>query len=170
MSEAVKGTRLIYKYRVYVPSGAAPAASAIAFTTENTRTKSKDADSTATKDGSIRTPGASEQEIESVSIFQKGDTFIDALETAMDNDSLIEIWEIDLDAPASGTSSQNKYDARYFQGYITEMEKTSNAEEYVEISLTFGINGNGVTGQATVTDAEIEAASYVFADTTQRTS
>ena len=53
----------------------------------------------------------------------------------------------------------------YFQGYLTELEKTSNAEDMVEISLTFGCNGNGKTGYVTVTEEQQEAADYVFTDT-----
>ena len=48
---------------------------------------------------------------------------------------------------------------------MTEFEKTSNAEDMVEISLTFGINGKGVKGDVTVTAEQQEAASYVFVDT-----
>lgn len=49
--------------------------------------------------------------------------------------------------------------------YLTELEVTSNAEDNVEVSLTFGINGNGQDGWATVTAKQQEIASYVFTDT-----
>lgn len=35
----------------------------------------------------------------------------------------------------------------------------------MEISLTFGINGNGVSGYATVSEEQKEIAAYVFRDT-----
>lgn len=35
----------------------------------------------------------------------------------------------------------------------------------VEVSLTFGINGSGVDGYATVSQEQQEMANYVFADT-----
>ena len=35
----------------------------------------------------------------------------------------------------------------------------------MEVSLTFGINGNGQDGWATVTAKQQEIASYVFTDT-----
>lgn len=162
MATAVKGSKIMYKYRVWASSGAG-AAEHIAFTTENTRTKSKDADSTATKDGTVRTPGQGEVEIECTSMLKKGDTFIGTLEDAMDNDSLLEIWEINLEEAGTGA---NKYKSRYFQGYLTEIEISSAAEDFAEVSLTFGINGNGVKGDATVTSSEIAQADYVFADTT----
>ena len=98
-AEAVQGKDLVYLYRVQKNAASADAV-AMAFVTENSRTKSKDADSTATKDGAIRTPGASEVEITATSILAKGDTLFDELEEAMDNDELIEIWEANLEESA----------------------------------------------------------------------
>jgi TP901-1 family phage major tail protein len=168
-AEAVSGKKIVYLYRI-LSTATSKAAAALAFTTENSRTKSKDADSTETKDGSIRTPGATEVEITATSILAKGDTFIDELEAAMDSDALIEIWEANLEEPAAGTGNTNKFKGRYYQGYLTEFEKTSGAEDFVECSLTFGINGVGVAGDVTVTAQQQEIAAYVFADTTAKTS
>lgn len=165
-AEAVAGKRIVYLYRI-AKDAATKVAWQIAFATENGRTKSKDADATATKDGSIRTPGTAETEITATSILSKGDTNIDALEDAMDSDELIEIWEANLDEPAS--NGQNKFKGMYFQGYITEFEKTTNAEDNAEISLTFGINGSGARGEVTVTAEQQEQAAYVFTDTTVQT-
>lgn len=58
----------------------------------------------------------------------------------------------------------NKYAGRYFQGYVTEIEQASNAEDMVEMSYTFGINGKGAKGDVTVTNEIAEAAEYAFAD------
>lgn len=159
---AVSGKKLVYLYRILEDAATTDGAT-LAFTTENSRTKSKDADSTETKDGTIRTPGAAEVEITATSLLAKGDTLIGNLEDAMDNDKIVEIWEANLEEPASEGS--NKFKGTYYQGYITEFEKTSNAEDYVECSLTFGINGAGVKGDVTVTVAQQELANYVFADT-----
>lgn len=162
-AKAVSGKKIVYLYRVL---GGTSAAAALAFTTENSRTKSRDADSTETKDGAIRTPGATEVEITATSILQKGDTLIDELEVAMDEGKLVEIWEANLEEPVDGDDS--KFKGAYYQGYLTEFEKTSNAEDFVECSLTFGINGTGVKGDVTVTAAQQEIAAYVFADTTAK--
>ena len=160
-AEAVSGKKVVYLYRV-LNSAATKAGATLAFTTENSRTKSKDADSTETKDGAIRTPGAAEVEITATSILAKGDTLIEELEEAMDGDDLIEIWEANLEEPGTG---ENKFKGRYYQGYLTEFEKTSNAEDFVECSLTFGINGVGVKGEVTVSAEQQEIAAYVFTDT-----
>lgn len=162
-AEAVQGKKLVYQYRV-AKKAATDSAVAMAFVTENSRTKSKDADSTATKDGSIRTPGASEVEITATSILAKGDTLLDELEDAMDNDELIEIWEANLDEPVEG--GENQFKGRYFQGYLTEFEEASNAEDFVEVSTTFAVNGTGAKGNVTVSVEQQEMAAYVFKDTT----
>lgn len=163
MAEAVQGRKIIYLYRVLENAATADGA-ALAFTTENGRTKSKDADSTATKDGSIRTPGVAEVEITATSLLAKGDTLLDELETALDEDKLIEVWEVNLAEPGTGENA-SKFKAKYFRGYLTEFEITSNAEDYTEVSLTFGMNGNGEDGYATVTKQQQEIANYVFTDT-----
>ena len=162
--EAVQGKKIVYLYRV-AKNAATKDGTQIAFTTENERTKSKDADSTATKDGSIRTPGTAEVEITATSILAKGDEIIDELEEAMDSDDLIEIWEANLDEPAD--DGENKFKGAYFQGYLTEISRSSSAEDFVEVSLTFGINGNGAKGDVTVSAEQQEMAAYVFKDTTK---
>ena len=161
-AEAVSGKKIVYLYRIKSKAATADGA-ALAFTTENSRTKSKDADSTETKDGPIRTPGASEVEITATSILAVGDTMIADLEEAMDKDEIIKIWEANLAEPADGGS--NKFKGSYYQGYLTEIEITSNAEDFVEVSLTFGINGNGVAGDVTVSAEQQEIANYAFTDT-----
>ena len=159
-AEAVSGKKLVYLYRIKSKAATADGV-AMAFVTENERTKSKDSDSVVTKDGPIRVPGAVEQEITATSLLAKGDTFVDELEDAMDNDELIEIWEANLDESAG----ENKFKGMYFQGYLTEISKASNAEDHVEVSLTFAVNGNGKRGEVTVSAEQQEIANYVFADT-----
>lgn len=163
LATAIQGKKVIYKYRVL---GATTAAFLVGFTTENSRTVSVDADITATKDGGIRTAGVPEIEITCESILQKDDTAIKAIEDAMLAGTAFEIWEINLEQAGTG---QNKYKGKYYQGYCTELEKTSNAEDFCEISLTFGIDGIGADGDCTVTSAEIEAATYTFKDTVATT-
>jgi hypothetical protein len=82
---------------------------------------------------------------------------------AMKNDEIIEIWEANLAEPVG--EGNNKFKGTYYQGYITEFEKTSSAEDFVEVSSTFAINGTGVDGDVTVSAEKQEVAKYVFADT-----
>lgn len=161
---AIQGKRIIYLYRI-LKDAATDDATALAFTTENERTKSRDADTTETKDGPIRTPGVLETEITTTAIFSsESDEMITKLEKAVDDSEKVEIWEVNLDKP--GTSDNvGKFAAKYFQGYVTEFGSTSSAEDHAEASLTFGIEGTGADGYATVSDEQQEIASYVFADT-----
>lgn len=161
-AEAVQGKQIIYLFRI-LKDAATTDGTVLSFATENTYTKSKDSDSTVTKDGAIRTPGAAEVEISSTSILAKGDTMIDKLEAALDNDEIIEIWEANLAEPID--SKENQFKGKYFQGYLTEFEKSSSAEDAVECSLTFAVNGSGASGNVTVTAAQQEMANYVFTDT-----
>lgn len=162
---AVHGRRLVYLYRPLKKQGTAEAV-AMAFVTENERSLSKDSDSTPTKDGPIVTPGEVENEVTATSLLAQGDTLMEELEEAMINNELIEIWEANLDEPAEGGS--NKFKGRYMQGYLTEFTETSSAEDHVEISTTFAVNGAGVKGDVTVTPAQQEVADYVFVDTAKQ--
>lgn len=161
-TEAVSGKKIIYLYRLLEEASTADA-TAIAFVTENSTTISKDADSTATKDGNVRTPGTAEIEISATSLLAKGDTMYDKMRAAMLADKLIEIWEVNLAEPIANKSG--KFKGTYYQGYLTEFEKTSNAADYVEVATTFGINGSGADGEITVSDQQQEIAAYVFVDT-----
>lgn len=160
-AEAVQGKKIIYLFRI-LKDAAKENAVAMAFTTENERSKSKDSDSTVTKDGSITTPGAVEIEITATAILAKGDTLTDKLEDAMDNNDVIEIWEANLDEPGT---TEGTFKGRYYQGYLTEFTLTSSAEEHAEYSTTFAINGNGAKGDITVSAEQQEVANYVFTDT-----
>lgn len=162
-AEAVAGKKIIYKYRLH-DDAATEDAWTLAFVTENENDISVDADSTATKDGSVRTPSTPEIEISATSLLAKGDEKISKIKNAMLQNKLFDIWEINLE---EATETANKYKGTYYQGYCTEWDLTSNAEDIAEISLTFGVNGIGADGECTVTDAEIEEASYVFTDTTK---
>lgn len=164
-AEALQGKQLIYLFRIR-SKATEEAATVIAFQTEGERTASKDADSTATKDGSIRTPGVAEIEISVTSIMAVGDVGVNALETAMLDDELVECWEVNR--AEKGTSDDaDKYKAKYYQGYITEVSISASAEDMVEASITFGANGNGKDGYATLSAEQEAAADYVFKDTTQ---
>lgn len=162
-SEAIQGKKIVYLFRVLGEAGAT--GTMMAFATENGNTKSKDADSTATKDGSVRTPGVAETEITATSIMAKGDTLMDKLEAAMDADAVIEIWEVNL-MEAGVEPNTGKFKCKYYQGYMTEIEKKANAEDMVEVSTTFGVNGIGKDGWATISAEQLQQADYVFKDTT----
>ena len=161
--ERIKGKKIIYLFRLLEEAQTANAV-AMAFVTENERSKSKDYETTATKDGAIQTPGEVEQEI-TATTFLSTDGLAEKFEDAMDADKKFEIWEVNLDS----ATTDGKFNGRYFQGYLKELTLTSSAEEYAEYETTFGIEGNGVRGAVTVTADQQALADYVFADTTPKT-
>lgn len=163
-ADAVQGKRIVYLFRPISKAGTTDAA-AMAFVSENERSKSKDSDTVVTKDGAIRVPGAAEIEITATALVAKGDTMIEDLEAAMDNDELIEIWEANLDEPAEG--GQNKFKGTYYQAYLTELTLSSSAEDHAEYETTFAVNGNGAKGNVTVSAEQQAVADYVFTDTTK---
>lgn len=160
----IKGNRIIYLYRI-LKEMATNDATAIAFTTENSRSKSRDSDTVTTKDGTIRVPKEVETEISTTALFaSENNEMITKIEKAIDDGDKVEIWEVNLDKP--GTDSNNgKFAAKYFQGYVTSFELSSNSEDHAEASLDFGIEGQGVDGYATVTDEQQQIAEYAFKNT-----
>lgn len=160
----IKGKRIVYLYRI-LKDAASITACAIAFTTENSRTKSRDSDTVSTKDGVIRVPQEAEVEISTTALFSdENDEMIDKLEKALDEGEKVEIWEVNLDKQGTGENSA-KYAAKYYQGYVTSFELSSNSEDHAEASLDFGIEGTGEDGFATVTVEQQEIAAYAFKDT-----
>lgn len=166
-AEAVQGKQIVYLFRV-LESAASAAGAILAFTTENENSASADSDSVATKDGSVQKPGAVTVEITGTALVLKGDeTTGEKLRDAMLHNKLVECWEADLSNPRSG---DNKFAGTYYQGYLTEWTKTSNAEDFAEYSYTFAANGIGAPDDGagiTVTTDQQSVASYVFADTTK---
>lgn len=158
-AEAVAGDQIVYFYRNY-KNRAAKAAVLFPLVTSNERSGSKSADSTATKDGNIRIPGPTEIEIASSSIKAKGDENAKDLEAAFKAGDLVECWEVDL----STKTTDKKCDAVYYQGYFTDFSVTSEADGLVEIETTFGVNGEGVAGEVTLTAENEEEIMYAFAD------
>ena len=161
--KAVDGKKIIYLFRLLKNAGN-EAAVAMAFTTENERSKSNESETVPTKDGGIAIAQI-ETEISTTAILAVGDTLAEELEDAMDNADKVEIWEANLAEP--GTTS-GKFKGRYFQGYLNEFTLSSSAEDHAEYECTFVISGAGKKGEVTVSAEQQAAAEYVFADTTAK--
>lgn len=159
----VPGKKIIYLYRIHA-NAATESAQIMAYTTQNSRAVSAEAQTTVTKDGVVRTPGTPQVEITATALLAKGDPMIDTLTNAVKNGVLVECWEANLEEPVTGTTT--KFKGTYYQGYITSISLTSNAEGNAEAAITFAANGAGADGDVTVTAEQQEQASYVFSDTT----
>jgi TP901-1 family phage major tail protein len=157
---AVTGKNLIYMYRLNSETSTADGLR-IAFTTENELSISSDADATATKDGSVRGASVAELELTASSLMDANDPMIPKLKGAILDGSLLDVWEVNLDKPKTG----NKFEGTYYQAYITEFTASSPADGNVEVSMTFGINGKGATGDVTVPTSQQDDGQYTFVDT-----
>lgn len=163
--QAVNGIDVILLFRILKNATTAPATK-LAFQTEHELTESSDSDSTATKDGPVNNAGTSTTEISCTSILARGDETIKQLRQARRDRDTIEIWEIDV----KDKDEENKYGATYFRGLVTEFSKSPAAEDLVEVSLTFAIDGEGQDGRATLTAEQEEIVQYTFQDTTVATA
>jgi len=168
MPEALQGKNLIILFRI-LKDATKKTATKLAFQTEHELTESKDSDSIPTKDGNIAVPGALETELDVTSIMALGDTLPDDLREALRKGLLVEIWEVNLAEKGTLTNS-SKYKATYFQGYVTEWSRNPNAEDALELSISFVINGEGQDGFATLTEGQEAVVQYVFKDTVIETT
>lgn len=161
MVKPLKGIDRILLFRVLAEEGASVTASKLAYQTEHEISKSRDSDSTPTKDGAVVSLGDLETEISVTSILAQGDEFADEIEQAFDDGKVIEIWDIDR----SGEASADKYPATYYQAYMTDYSQTPNAEDDVEMEMEFSVNGKGQKGEATLTESQADVVQYAFKDT-----
>lgn len=158
--QAVKGIDVILLFRLLKDAEKEPAGK-LAFQTDHEHGKTKDSESTPTKDGPIRVPGVLDISFSCTSILSLGDPMVDKLEEALDNDDIVEIWEINK----AESNEKGKFKATYYQGYVTGFSKSPAAEGNVELSLDFGVNGTGAKGFATLTDDQSTIVQYAFRDT-----
>lgn len=162
-SAALQGIAVVWMYRV-AKDETKEAAWGLAYTTENGYSKSKDSDSTATKDGAVVTPSGGETTANATTLYKIGDKNIDKMEDAFDKNELMQLWRINTKEKGEGADA-DKFKAKYFEGYLTSFEETDTAEDNVEYSLEFGLNGNGVNGYATFDLENATAEAYKFKDT-----
>lgn len=166
----IKGNRIIYLYRLMNES-ATNDATAMAFTTENSRSKERDSDSVSTKDGPVNVPKEVETTISTTAIFSsENDAIVEKLEDAIDNATMVELWEVNLDKPGIETENKGKFASTYYHANITSFELSSGSEDHAEASLEFKVEGKGAKGYATVSDTQQQIAALVFKDTTKETN
>ena len=137
----------------------------MAFQTEHEIEKSRDSETTETKDGPISTGKGLEEEITFTCIVAKDDPTIDLLEEAINKNEILEIWEVDITSKTEG----GKYPGKYRQGLLTEKNESANAEDLMELEGTYVTNGVAQVGEVTLTAEQEEVVQYAFRDTTPYT-
>lgn len=139
------------------------------FQTEHEVSLGRDSDNTTTKFGILVKPGELEDEVSFTTLVDVENKVSDYLEEAMRNGDEMECWEVDITKLRNGeTSESGKYPAWYRQGNLTEYSTTHAAEDYSEVSGTFMTNMKAQKGEATFTDAQMEAIQYAFEDTLKK--
>lgn len=160
--DPVQGSKIIFALRP-LSKQTKENAKVLAWQTEGSRSISKDADTVKTKSGTVRVPGAAEVEYSLTSLVAKGDTTYQEYQDAMMNDEKFELWKINMDEPGTG-ENDGKFKAEYAQGFITNIEESSNSEDFAELSIDFGGEQKPQHGFATLTAEQQEMAQYVFED------
>ena len=161
---AKQGKNIILLYRLLKKS-TEEAAWKLAFQTEHSNEKTRDYNTTPTKDGPVGTLAEVEYSLSATSIAAKGDAQLEALDDAFDNGEIIEIWEIDKEEKGTEAENKDKHKAKYLRAYLTSFSYEPNSEDALELSLEFGVFGRPKKGYATLTDEQAEVVQYVFKDT-----
>lgn len=157
---AKQGKDIILLYRL-LSKATKEAAWKLAFQTEHSNEKTRDYNTTATKDGAIGSLAAIEYKLSATSIAANGDPHLDEMDKAFDDGEIIEVWEIDK----AEKGSDGKYKAKYLRAYLTSFSYEPNSEDALELSLEFGVFGKPQKGQATLTEEQANVVQYVFKDT-----
>ena len=157
---AKQGKDIILLYRL-LSKATKEAAWKLAFQTEHSNEKTRDYNTTATKDGTIGSLAAIEYSLSATSIAANGDPHLDEMDKAFDDGEIIEVWEIDKAEKAS----DGKYKAKYLRAYLTSFSYEPNSEDALELSLEFGVFGKPQKGNATLTEEQANVVQYVFKDT-----
>ena len=133
-------------------------AAKLRFQTEHSIAKEKETESTQTKDGIVNSISDGENTADITSLAYKDDTQTlttwETLEDCFDRNALMEMWQVDI---TGVTAEAPEVKATYFQGYFTSFEQSNPADGNVELSYSFAINGKGVKGTDTLTEAQLAA-------------
>lgn len=157
---AKQGKDIILLYRV-LSKASKEAAWKLAFQTEHSNEKTRDYNTTPTKDGPVGALAEVEYSLSATSIAANGDPHLDEMDKAFDDAEIIEVWEIDK----AEKGSDGKYKAKYLRAYLTSFSYEPNSEDALELSLEFGVFGKPQKGQATLTEEQANVVQYVFKDT-----
>ena len=157
---AKQGKDIILLYRV-LSKASKEAAWKLAFQTEHSNEKTRDYNTTATKDGPVGALAEVEYSLSATSIAANGDPHLDEMDKAFDDGEIIEVWEIDK----AEKGSDGKYKAKYLRAYLTSFSYEPNSEDALELSLEFGVFGKPQKGYATLTTEQANVIQYVFKDT-----
>lgn len=164
MAELIAGKQYMAFFRRWADHTTKNAAR-IRFQTELKLKSEKETDTTTTKDGSVNSIADGENSAEFTSLAYREDKGVVAawkeLRKWYKANDVVEFWLVDL----GSKTKEGKYEVEYYQGYFKSFEINANADENVELSYEYTINGNGIEAQDTLTKeqlAAVEAAQYAY--------
>lgn len=160
---AKQGKNIILLYRL-LTKAKDEAAWKLAFQTDHSNEKTRDFNTTPTKDGPVGALAEVEYSLSATSIAADGDAHVDEMDDAFDNGDIVEVWEIDKAEKGTGNNS-DKYKAKYLRAYLTSFSYEPNSEDALELSLEFGVFGKPQKGFATLTEEQADVVQYAFKDT-----
>lgn len=136
---AKQGKNIILLYRL-LKKAKDEAAWKLAFQTDHSSEKTRDYNTTPTKDGPVGALAETEYSLSATSIAADGDSHIDEMDDAFDDGDIVEVWEIDKAEKGTGDTA-DKYKAKYLRAYLTSFSYEPNSEDALELSLEFGVFG-----------------------------
>lgn len=157
MAEVLKGKNIVLFFRPLSKRETMDAAR-LRFQIDHTLSKSKNVESTTTKDGKINTVSDGDSTFDISSLAYREDTktinIWKELEKYFDSEELMEVWQVDC----TGVTPENlDVKPTYFQGLFTDFELSAPADGNAELSFSFAINGRGVEGSDKLTQTQLAA-------------
>lgn len=161
MATAINGKDLLAFFRRFADKATVDARRN-RFQTEHTVSAEKETNSTTTKDGNLNSiaDGESTAEFTSIAYREEGAGVI-ALWKEMRkwfrNNELVEFWQVDLGSKRN-VDGKDIFDVDYYQGHFTSFELSAPADDLVELSFEFAIDGKGIEDHTDTLTADQLAA------------
>lgn len=130
-----------------------------AFETTHEYHKTRDSNDTATKDGVIYSYGDVATEL-TVEMISSDIALKDMMESAIDNNSIVEFWRIFTNRPGKTSGS---YVMEYMRGRINDFDENADADDFVTLSLDVNIDGKPQKGEGAFAVADGNNG-YTFRD------
>ncbi|UTH14769.1 phage major tail protein, TP901-1 family [Macrococcus equipercicus] len=130
---------------------------------EHSKSYKRDREAVVTKAGRIFKKALLEDELSIKALQSTADDAYKMLDDSIVDDFALEVWEVDL----AKKSADGKFQSEYRQGWLTEWEATSAAEDDPTVEGTFVTYGKRQKGLATVPPEDLQAngiLGYVFHD------
>lgn len=145
--DLVNATDIIYLFRILGESGDAWK---LAFQTDGSSDESRSYETTETKDGAKKTPGAYEGTHSLSSLLAKGDTLIPKIKKLVrsHNPDKLEVWEINR----SDIGEEVTLPGEYSVDVVTSYGQSSGSDGNVELSIETEVEGTIVSGEVNVTE------------------